>query len=95
MHSAQVSFDFVGFVETSDNPSNRFRPYVPGHSSHEDIENDDIELSATDPSLKVNEQTPLDATRHRRQSMRKLVRQASTVNTQKTPDGTMQLTYWF
>lgn len=40
------------------------------------------------------EQTPLDA-RHRRQSMRRLVRQASTINTQKTTEGTMQLTYWF
>lgn len=40
------------------------------------------------------ERTPLDA-RQRRPSMRRLVRQASTVNTQKTTEGTMKLTYWF
>lgn len=40
------------------------------------------------------ERTPLDA-RHRRPSMKRLVRQASTVNTQKTTGGTMKLTYWF
>lgn len=39
------------------------------------------------------ERIPLDA-RLRRPSMRRLVRQASTVNTQKT-EGTMKLTYWF
>lgn len=39
------------------------------------------------------ERIPLDA-RQRRPSMKRLVRQASTVNTQKT-EGTMKLTYWF
>lgn len=40
------------------------------------------------------ERTPLDD-KHRRQSMRRLVRQASTITPQKTTEGTMQLTYWF
>lgn len=40
-----------------------------------------------------SERIPLD-TRHRRPSMRHLVRQASTVNTQKA-EGHMKLTYWF
>lgn len=40
------------------------------------------------------ERIPLDG-RLRRPSMRRLVRQASTVNTQKTTEGTMKLTYWF
>lgn len=39
------------------------------------------------------ERLPLDA-RQRRPSMRRLVRQASTVNTQKA-EGAMKLTYWF
>lgn len=41
------------------------------------------------------EKTPLEVARQRRQSMRRLVRQASTVDTQKTSDGNIQLTYWF
>lgn len=45
---------------------------------------------------KVNEKTPLDAPRARRQTMKKLVRQQSVMDTQKTGDlGSMQLTYWF
>lgn len=39
------------------------------------------------------ERLPFD-TRHRRPSMKQLVRQASTVNTQKA-EGHMKLTYWF
>lgn len=39
------------------------------------------------------ERMPLDA-RQRRPSMKRLVRQASTVNPQKI-EGTMKLTYWF
>ncbi|KAL1399381.1 hypothetical protein pipiens_001183 [Culex pipiens pipiens] len=41
------------------------------------------------------EKTPLEIARIRRQSMKRLVRQASTMDTQKTADGAMQLTYWF
>ncbi|XP_053661751.1 carcinine transporter [Anopheles marshallii] len=41
------------------------------------------------------ERTPLELARIRRQSMKRLVRQASTMDTQKTKDGAMQLTYWF
>lgn len=41
------------------------------------------------------EKTPLEIARLRRQSMKRLVRQASTMDTQKTADGAMQLTYWF
>lgn len=41
------------------------------------------------------EKTSLEVARQRRQSMRRLVRQGSTVETQKTRDGDMQLTYWF
>ncbi|ETN64759.1 organic cation transporter [Anopheles darlingi] len=41
------------------------------------------------------ERTPLEIARIRRQSMKRLVRQASTMDTQKTRDGAMQLTYWF
>ncbi|XP_052864161.1 carcinine transporter [Anopheles cruzii] len=41
------------------------------------------------------EKTPLEVARMRRQSMKRLVRQASTMDTQKTRDGAMQLTYWF
>ncbi|XP_062547711.1 carcinine transporter isoform X2 [Armigeres subalbatus] len=41
------------------------------------------------------EKTPLEMARLRRQSMKRLVRQASTMDTQKTADGAMQLTYWF
>lgn len=46
------------------------------------------------PDGNESERTPLDA-RHRRHSMKFLVRQASTVNTQKTTEGHMKLTYWF
>lgn len=48
-------------------------------------------------STRSGERMPLDNIniKPRRNSMKNLVRQASTVNTQRTPDGTMQLTYWF
>jgi MFS family permease len=47
-------------------------------------------------SERVNEKTPLDAPRPRRQTMKKLVRQQSMMDTQKSGDlGSMQLTYWF
>ncbi|XP_029709294.1 carcinine transporter [Aedes albopictus] len=41
------------------------------------------------------EKTPLEIARLRRKSMKRLVRQASTMDTQKTAEGAMQLTYWF
>lgn len=43
----------------------------------------------------ATEHTPLESARLRRQSMRRLMRQASIVDTQKTQEGVMQLTYWF
>ncbi|XP_055600544.1 carcinine transporter-like isoform X1 [Uranotaenia lowii] len=51
-----------------------------------------IPLNGAGPS---NERTPLEIARFRRQSMKRLVRQASTMDTQKTAGGAMQLTYWF
>ncbi|XP_058449358.1 carcinine transporter isoform X2 [Malaya genurostris] len=53
-----------------------------------------INAGTHDPAA-TTEKTPLEIARLRRQSMRRLVRQASTVDTQKTADGTIQLTYWF
>lgn len=71
-------------------------------SSYEDI--DDIQgglqLNTLGSSIMMpdgcreSERAPLDA-RHRRNSMKFLVRQGSTVTTQKTTEGTMKLTYWF
>ena len=47
-------------------------------------------------SSKINEKTPLEMARTRRQTMKKLSRQASYMDTQKTGElGSMQLTYWF
>ncbi|XP_037903777.1 carcinine transporter isoform X2 [Hermetia illucens] len=61
-----------------------------------------LELNNTPPSLvhagssvESTERTPLDLNRPRRQSMKRLVRQQSVMDTQKTRDGAMQLTYWF
>lgn len=78
------------------------RPETSKQPSYENIDvlQRDMELNTLGSSLMQpdglaeSERTPLDA-RHRRHSMRKLVRQASTVNTQRTTEGTMQLTYWF
>uniref|UniRef100_A0A1B0DPS5 Major facilitator superfamily (MFS) profile domain-containing protein n=1 Tax=Phlebotomus papatasi TaxID=29031 RepID=A0A1B0DPS5_PHLPP len=47
---------------------------------------DDVELNVSKGSGKR---------RNQRSSMRRLVRQSSTMDTQKTHDGAMQLTYWF
>lgn len=57
---------------------------------------DEFEMMNTDVGErgKSTERTPLEIARQRRQSMRRLVRQTSVVDTQKTPDGVMQLTYW-
>lgn len=56
---------------------------------------EDLEMIAVKPT----EETPLDSTspdEHRRRiSMKKLVKQQSIMETQKTADGTMNMTYWF
>lgn len=84
--------------------SNKFsirfnRPDVSKQSSYENIDRDQEELEMADTivtePVRSTERTPLEIARQRRQSMRRLVRQTSTVDTQKTPDGVMQLTYWF
>lgn len=46
------------------------------------------------PKSIIDERTPLDVNRPTRPSMRRLVRQMSVMDTQKTQDGTMQLTHW-
>lgn len=46
------------------------------------------------PKSIINERTPLDASRPSRPSMKRLVRQMSVMDTQRTEDGTMQLTHW-
>lgn len=71
--------------------------------SYEDLSKDDdvalemnqaISFRANNSSN--NEKTPLEMARTRRQTMKKLSRQASYMDTQKTGElGAMQLTYWF
>lgn len=60
---------------------------------------DDIELSQviSFKTSTIDEKTPLETRRiERRQTMKKLVRQPSVMDTQKTGElGSMQLTYWF
>jgi hypothetical protein len=60
---------------------------------------DDIELSQaiSFKASSIDEKTPLEVRRiERRQTMKKLRRQPSVMDTQKTGDlGSMQLTYWF
>lgn len=78
------------------------RPQQSHEGSYENIDDvqPEVELTTLGSMLMVpdgndeQERTALDA-RHRRPSMKRLVRQASTVNTQKTTGGTMKLTYWF
>ncbi|XP_055550102.1 carcinine transporter [Wyeomyia smithii] len=53
-----------------------------------------INVSLHEPDAST-EKTPLEVSRMRRQTMKRLARQASTMDTQKTADGAMQLTYWF
>lgn len=77
---------------------NFLRPQYSNSGSYENI--DDVVRSSSDTKMElldsnVTEKTPLELARQRRQSMRRLVRQTSTVDTQKTHDGTIQLTYWF
>lgn len=74
------------------------RPDKSHHDSYENIdaaENTEVELNKLPGSPIASERIPLDVTRQRRNSIKNLVRQASSVNTQKTTEGTMQLTYWF
>lgn len=78
------------------------RPQLSQDASYENIDNlqPELELHTLGSMLMQpdgvteSERIPLDA-RQRRPSMKQLVRQASTVNTQKTDNGTMKLTYWF
>lgn len=82
-----------------------FRPNSSRAASYENL--DGISKNASDIDLELNEsmaaginsetteKTPLEMARLRRQSMKRLVRQNSTVNTQKSQSGAMQLTYWF
>ncbi|XP_023298252.2 carcinine transporter [Lucilia cuprina] len=46
------------------------------------------------PKSIIDERTPLDINRPSRPSMKRLVRQMSVMDTQRTEDGTMQLTHW-
>ena len=80
------------------------RPQPSHEASYENIDNihpEELELHTLGSMLMETHSTdadperiPLDA-RQRRPSMKRLVRQASTVNTQKSDDGTIKLTYWF
>ena len=59
--------------------------------------NTDLEMNMATP-MKMSdstEKTPLELARLRRKSMKKLKRQPSVMDTQKTRNGGMQLTYWF
>lgn len=76
------------------------RPNNSHSGSYENI--DDFVRNSSDAEIELpgmnsneTEKTPLELARQRRQSMRRLVRQTSTVDTQKTKDGNIQLTYWF
>lgn len=76
-------------------------PELSTSGSYEDLSRDDeVNIEMNQPmSFKSNsdEKTPLEG-KHvaRRQTMKKLARQQSVMDTQKTGDlGSMQLTYWF
>lgn len=74
---------------------------VPGSNadSYEKFPATDIELNQAVAVREIDEKTPLDLaskTAKRRQTMKKLARQQSTMDTQKSSEfGSMQLTYWF
>ncbi|XP_028130359.2 carcinine transporter isoform X1 [Diabrotica virgifera virgifera] len=55
---------------------------------------ENLELAQA-PTTLASEKTPLESTLQPRRSMKKLLRQQSVMDTQKTADGTMQMTYWF
>lgn len=73
-------------------------PDTSHSGSYEDMSHD-IEMNqAVSFKSSIDERTPLDGSRvvARRQTMKKLARQQSVMDTQKTGDlGSMQLTYWF
>lgn len=60
---------------------------------------EDVEMNQTTNIKRMDERTPLDQATplaKRRQTMKKLARQQSVMNTQKSAEfGSMQLTYWF
>lgn len=77
-------------------------PELSSGGSYEDLSRDDeVNIEMNQPTsfkLNADEKTPLEGKRvaSRRQTMRKLARQQSVMDTQKTGDlGSMQLTYWF
>lgn len=71
--------------------------------SYEDLTKDDDVTMEMNQAVSfklssIDEMTPLEGSRRatRRQTMKKLVRQQSVMDTQKTGNlGSMQLTYWF
>lgn len=63
-------------------------------TAHVQFELDESADGLLEPAAHLTERTPLEQERTRHQSMRRLVRQKSTVNTPKSEDGTMQLTFW-
>lgn len=74
------------------------RPDTSHRNSYENIDagvNAEVEQNKLPGSPNASERIPLGVTRQRRNSMKYLVRQSNSVNTQKTTEGTMQLTYWF
>ncbi|CAH1118037.1 unnamed protein product [Phaedon cochleariae] len=64
------------------------RPETSVVSSYEDLE-------LTPVKVTPHEETPFEPKMPRRSTMRKLVRQQSTMDTQRGSNGTMQMTYWF
>lgn len=74
-------------------------PELSHSGSYEDLAHDDIEMNqAVSFKTSIDERTPLEGRRiaQRRQTMKKLARQQSVMDTQKTGDlGSMKLTYWF
>lgn len=75
-------------------------PELSTGGSYEDLSRDDevnIEMNQPISFKSTDEKTPLEGKRvSRRQTMKKLARQQSVMDTQKTGDlGSMQLTYWF
>ncbi|KAG5878987.1 hypothetical protein JTB14_019642 [Gonioctena quinquepunctata] len=63
-------------------------PLKPGTTEVDSYE--DLELTPV-----PTEKTPLETPTPHKLSMKKLVRQQSVMDTQKSSDGTMQMTYWF
>lgn len=57
--------------------------------------NETVQLTAASSSCGQAERSGFPVDRKYRQSMKRLVRQSSVINTQRSGDGAMQLTYWF